>query len=62
MLIPWLDGEPPISLGSLEKGDEQQNDQASLAAVKPEAFDRPASTANQFKRTSIYISRAEAPT
>jgi hypothetical protein len=38
--VASVDGEPPISLASLEKGDEQQSDQASLAAVKPEAFDR----------------------
>jgi hypothetical protein len=31
--VASVDGEPPISPASLEKGIEQQNDQASLAAV-----------------------------
>jgi hypothetical protein len=38
--VASIDSEPPISLASLEKGREQQNDQASFAAVKPEAFNR----------------------
>jgi hypothetical protein len=41
--VASVDGEPPISPTTLEKGIEQRNGQASLAAVnqqRPEAFDR----------------------